>query len=56
VLTHLALLYLPITLGLNLCSVGMVLLYRIDRHKHQANLERLAGAAGPTGSVDPVAS
>ena len=54
VLTHLALLYLPITVGLNLCSTSVLLLYRIDRHKHEANLEHLAGAAELIEAADPI--
>ncbi|HUZ14340.1 MAG TPA: MFS transporter [Caulobacteraceae bacterium] len=55
ILTHLALLYLPLTTGLNLCSTSLLLLYRIDRRRHQTNLEHLAGAARLVETADPIA-
>jgi Na+/melibiose symporter-like transporter len=54
ILNHLVLLYLPLTFGLNLCSTSMLFLYRIDRNRHRANLEHLAGAARLVEEVDPV--
>lgn len=45
VLNHLALIYLPLVTVLYLCSTSMLLLYRIDRKRHEDNLERLAQSA-----------
>lgn len=55
ILNQLVLLYLPITTALNLCSTSMLLLYRIDRNRHQANLDHLAGAALLLEEADPIA-
>ena len=38
ILHHLAIIYLPITTGLTICSTSVILLYRIDRKRHEANL------------------
>jgi Na+/melibiose symporter-like transporter len=54
VLTHLAQIYLPITTGLTLCSTGALSFYRIDRARHEANLEHLSEAGHLTEMVDPI--
>ena len=41
---HLATLYLPMAIGLTLCSTTCILFYRIDRAQHEDNLRRLAAA------------
>jgi GPH family glycoside/pentoside/hexuronide:cation symporter len=52
-LTHLAMIYLPVVTALYLCSTSMIFLYRIDRRRHEANLERIADAAVLAGESDP---
>jgi Na+/melibiose symporter-like transporter len=52
VLNHLALIYLPLITALYLCSTSMLMLYRIDRRRHQDNLERLAEAASLAQETD----
>ncbi|HEY1750175.1 MAG TPA: MFS transporter [Caulobacteraceae bacterium] len=52
VLNHLALLYLPIVTVLYLCSTSCIMLYRIDRKRHEDNLERLAQAAALDAQAD----
>jgi Na+/melibiose symporter-like transporter len=54
VLTHLALIYLPITTGLTICSTGVLSFYRIDKAGHAANLEHLSEAGRLTELVDPI--
>jgi len=53
ILTHLALIYLPITTVLTLCSTSMLFFYRIDRMRHEDNLRRIADAAALLETVDP---
>ncbi|HXQ15260.1 MAG TPA: MFS transporter [Caulobacteraceae bacterium] len=53
IMTHLALIYLPITVGLTLCSTSAVLFYRIDKARHTANLEHIADAASLLVDADP---
>jgi Na+/melibiose symporter-like transporter len=45
VLRNLGLIYLPTSVLLGLCSTGVLFLYRIDRTRHEQNLQRLADAA-----------
>ena len=45
IMIHLASLYLPMAIGLMLCSTGCIFFYRIDRAQHEDNLRRLADAA-----------
>lgn len=45
ILTHLAVIYLPTVTFLYLCSTSCILFYRIDRKRHEDNLERLADSA-----------
>lgn len=45
ILTHLAVIYLPTVTVLYLCSTSCILFYRIDRKRHEDNLERLADSA-----------
>jgi len=52
-LTHLALIYLPVVTALYLCSTSMIFLYRIDRRRHEANLQRIAEAAVLAEESDP---
>lgn len=52
-LNELALIYLPIVTVLYLCSTSLILLYRIDRRRHEANLDRLAEAAALAEETDP---
>jgi len=40
----LATLYLPMAIGLMLCSTTCIFFYRIDRAQHEDNLRRLADA------------
>jgi GPH family glycoside/pentoside/hexuronide:cation symporter len=53
ILNHLALIYLPLITALYLCSTSMLMLYRIDRQRHEDNLERLAEAATLAQEADP---
>jgi Na+/melibiose symporter-like transporter len=53
VLTHLASIYLPAVTVLYLCSTSSILLYRIDRERHEANLQRIAEAATLADVSDP---
>jgi Na+/melibiose symporter-like transporter len=45
IMIHLATLYLPMAIGLMLCSTTCIFFYRIDRAQHEDNLRRLADAA-----------
>jgi hypothetical protein len=49
----LALIYLPLVTVLYLCSTSMIMLYRIDRRGHEANLDRIAEAAALAEESDP---
>jgi GPH family glycoside/pentoside/hexuronide:cation symporter len=53
VLTHLALIYLPVVTVLYLCSTSCIMLYRIDRKRHEHNLETIAEAAMLAEESDP---
>ncbi|HEY5107934.1 MAG TPA: MFS transporter [Caulobacteraceae bacterium] len=53
IMRHLAIIYLPLTVGLSLCSTTMLLFYRIDRRSHEDNLRRLADSAALLEMVDP---
>jgi GPH family glycoside/pentoside/hexuronide:cation symporter len=45
ILNHLAVIYLPLITVLYLCSTSVLMLYRIDRARHESNLESLARSA-----------
>ena len=51
-LNELALIYLPVVTVLYLCSTSMILLYRIDRRRHEENLQSLATAAALAEETD----
>ena len=57
--TNLVLIYLPITVILQICSTTCLFFYRIDRKQHEDNLQRLAVAtvlaegAEETGLIHP---
>jgi Na+/melibiose symporter-like transporter len=53
IMTHLALIYLPLTFGLTLCSTSAIWFYRIDKARHAQNLERIADAAALAEVADP---
>ncbi len=53
ILRHLALIYLPTVTILYLCSTSCIWLYRIDRKRHEHNLERIAQAAELATEADP---
>lgn len=53
IMLHLAQIYLPITLGLTLCSTSAILFYRIDKARHLANLESIADATALLEQADP---
>jgi GPH family glycoside/pentoside/hexuronide:cation symporter len=61
IMRNMVMLWLPTTMALNLTAVALLLLYRLDRSSHEANLEALSRAASlmaapsslPTG-VTPV--
>ena len=53
IMTHLALIYLPITVGLTLCSTSAIWFYRIDKARHAANLAHIADAAALLQQADP---
>jgi Na+/melibiose symporter-like transporter len=55
VMRHLALLYLPTYGALVVASIAVLLLYRIDRNTHEANLERLGELASLGLADDPKA-
>ena len=54
VLSKLALIYLPITTVLTLCSTSVLMLYRIDRAGHEKTLQRLTDAPALTELADPI--
>jgi Na+/melibiose symporter-like transporter len=45
ILTQMATIYLPVVTVLYLCSTSSIFLYRIDRQRHEDNLDRIAEAA-----------
>jgi GPH family glycoside/pentoside/hexuronide:cation symporter len=53
IMTHLALIYLPLTVGLTLCSTSAIWFYRIDKARHTANLARIADATALLEEADP---
>jgi glycoside/pentoside/hexuronide:cation symporter, GPH family len=53
VLIHLAQIYLPLVTVLYLCSTSVLMLYRIDRRSHEADLAKIAEAALLSESTDP---
>jgi GPH family glycoside/pentoside/hexuronide:cation symporter len=53
IMIHLAQIYLPITLGLTLCSTSAIWFYRIDKARHLANLETIADATALLEEADP---
>jgi Na+/melibiose symporter-like transporter len=53
ILNHLALIYLPTVTVLYLCSTSCIMIYRIDRKRHEDNLERLDQAAAIAQQADP---
>jgi GPH family glycoside/pentoside/hexuronide:cation symporter len=53
IMIHLALIYLPITVGLTLCSTSAIWFYRIDKARHSANLARIADATALLAQADP---
>jgi Na+/melibiose symporter-like transporter len=53
ILRQLAIIYLPTVTFLYLCSTSCILFYRIDRKRHEANLERIAQAAELATEADP---
>jgi GPH family glycoside/pentoside/hexuronide:cation symporter len=53
IMTHLALIYLPLTFGLTICSTSAIWFYRIDKARHTENLERIADAAALAEAGDP---
>jgi Na+/melibiose symporter-like transporter len=53
VLTHLAEIYLPLITALYLCSTSLLMIYRGDRRRHEANLETIAQAAALSEETDP---
>lgn len=55
VMRHLALLYLPTYGALVVASIAVLLLYRIDRNTHEANLERLGELASLGLAEEPAA-
>ncbi|KQW73458.1 MULTISPECIES: MFS transporter [unclassified Phenylobacterium] len=59
IMRHLALVYLPITFGMNMLSILVLVFYRIDRETHERNVAALAGEktvgdAGPPPEAEPV--
>ncbi len=46
IIHDLALIYLPLIFGLQLCSTSCLFFYRIDKRRHEDNLRTLAEAAG----------
>lgn len=53
IMRNMVLLALPVTMGLNLLAVSLLLFYRLDRGSHEANLEALSRA---DALMDPVAT
>jgi Na+/melibiose symporter-like transporter len=53
ILRHLAIIYLPTVTFLYLCSTSCILFYRIDRKRHEENLERIAQSAELATEADP---
>jgi Na+/melibiose symporter-like transporter len=53
ILAHLAMIYLPTVTFLYLCSTSCILFYRIDRKRHEDNLEQIARSAELASETDP---
>lgn len=53
IMTHLALIYLPLTTALMLASTSALFFYKIDRGRHEDNLKALANAAALVEAFDP---
>jgi glycoside/pentoside/hexuronide:cation symporter, GPH family len=53
ILRHLAIIYLPTITFLYLCSTSCILFYRIDRQRHEENLDRIARSAELASETDP---
>jgi GPH family glycoside/pentoside/hexuronide:cation symporter len=56
IMHHLALIYLPIVVGLQICSTSCLFFYRIDKARHQDNLRTLAQSAAAAEMIDPEAA
>lgn len=59
IMRHLALVYLPITFGMNALSILVLVFYRIDKETHERNVaalagERTVGEDGPPPEAEPV--
>jgi glycoside/pentoside/hexuronide:cation symporter, GPH family len=53
ILRHLAIIYLPTITFLYLCSTSCILFYKIDRKRHEENLDRIARSAELASETDP---
>jgi GPH family glycoside/pentoside/hexuronide:cation symporter len=53
ILHHLAIIYLPITTGLTICSTSVIMFYRIDKARHEANVGSIVEAAALLEEADP---
>ena len=53
ILSHMAIIYLPVVTTLYLCLTSCIMLYRIDRQRHESNLETIAEAALLAEESDP---
>lgn len=56
IMRRLAIVYLPVTLSLNLLSIFVLVFYKIDQDKHQRNLATLAEAAAMAEQGDAIES
>ena len=53
IMHQLALIYLPVVVGLQLCSTSCLFFYRIDKTRHEQNLRTLADSAAMAELADP---
>ena len=53
IMVHLALIYLPLTIVLTICSTSAIWFYQIDKTRHADNLARIADAAALAEVGDP---
>jgi GPH family glycoside/pentoside/hexuronide:cation symporter len=53
IIHHLAQIYLPLVVGLHICSILCLLLYGIDKARHEDNLRALAQSAAMAELADP---
>jgi GPH family glycoside/pentoside/hexuronide:cation symporter len=53
ILRHLALIFLPVTTVLTVCSTSVILFYKIDRASHADNLQRLEDGVALVEEIDP---